>query len=376
MKDEHRAGGWWHVGVLGVSVVTGLVGVVDVGPAALSRTGPALLVFVVCWFAFGRRTFRRRRGWQAFVAVVVAVCFVGAWTDPGFAIFQGLAFPLVWVVVDDIRPSIVANVLVAAAIGTGYFLFTHVLVQTLFVEGLSLAMSLALGLWISQISDLSEQRRRLLEELSAAQETVAALNVDRGAAAERERLARELHDTIAQSLTGIVMMAERARRRYPADPQLDVLEESAREALAETRGLVAASASVGLDGGLAAAFRLLGERFERETGVTVTTEVRVDVPRGLEVVLLRCAQEGLANVRKHATASRADVHLEETDGVVRLTVIDDGVGPGSASADAGFGLAGMRDRLALVDGDVVLRAGEHGGATLEVRIALPVGQTS
>ena len=129
---------------------------------------------------------------------------------------------------------------------------------------------------------------------------------------ERGRLAREIHDTIAQSLTGLVMVAQRAGNRLePVDGEaaasvrgdIELMEQMAREALTEARGLVASLTPVEPDAGLAEALRRLATSFERETGVAVTvTADAAGLDRELEVVLLRCAQEALANVRKHAKA--------------------------------------------------------------------------
>jgi signal transduction histidine kinase len=134
---------------------------------------------------------------------------------------------------------------------------------------------------------------------------------------------------------------------------------------------VATLAPVATDGGLAAALDRLGASFERETGVAVQVRSEVaDLDRELEVVLLRCAQEGLANVRKHAGASNAWIGVADSpDGVV-LTVRDDGVGPRelAASGDVGFGLTGMRDRTALVGGDFAFGPAEGGGALLRVTV--------
>jgi signal transduction histidine kinase len=224
-----------------------------------------------------------------------------------------------------------------------------------------------MGFWITSIEGRSRRRQDLVEELTAAQAEIAALNREAGTVVERERLARELHDTLAQTLTGIVMLAERARGRHPGDVQLAVLEDAAREALTETRGLVAAGASVPLDGGLAGAMTSLAGRFARETGLDVVAQVQVEVPRGLEVVLLRCAQEGLANVRKHARATRVALLVAPRDDEAVLTVSDDGIGPGAGD---GFGLAGMRDRIGLVGGALELRAGAEAGTILEVRVPL------
>jgi signal transduction histidine kinase len=193
-----------------------------------------------------------------------------------------------------------------------------------------------------------------------------------GATAERSRLAREVHDTIAQTLTSIVMLAERARRDGSADT-IALIEEAARDALSEARALVVVeSPATTPSGSLAQALHRLGERFQRETGVMVNVEAsECNVPRDIQVVLLRCAQEGLANVRKHAAAGAASVVLA-IDEDATLTVRDDGRGMREATIDesAGFGLSGMRDRVALVGGTLGVTDATPSGTTLTVHIPL------
>jgi len=117
---------------------------------------------------------------------------------------------------------------------------------------------------------------------------------------------------------------------------------------------------------------VLADRFTRETGVAVEAAVQADVPRTLEVVLLRCAQEGLANVRKHAGARRVELEVTAEAGAAVLTVTDDGAGLPAEHEGRGFGVAGMRDRVALVGGSLDLRDHAGGGARLTVRIPLPI----
>ena len=356
---------WWTLGVIGASAVVLALATAD-EPRSFAGVGVPLAVLVIAWLLLGRRADNGGPGWAPLVAVLVVACFAGSLASPWFATIQVIAFPIAWTVAPGLRAALAANVLVALAIGLGTSAQTGPL-GALISESLSLAFSLAMGLWISSIENRSTRRQLLVDRLTAAQAEIAALNHDAGTVVERERLARELHDTLAQTLAGIVMLAERARSAHPTDPQLGVLEDAAREALAETRAVVAAGAPVPLDGGLGGAMSTLSHRFARETGLDVTAEVDAEVPRGLEVVLLRCAQEGLANVRKHAHAHRVSIRVAERDGSAVLTVTDDGVGPGIGD---GFGMAGMRDRIALVGGDLTLVPGTASGSVLEVRVPM------
>ena len=369
---------WWTIAVLATAVVLSALVVLEQAP--LVNTIGAIAcsaAIVVTWLVLGRRALCRNRYGIAITVLFVALASGAVYFETSMATLQGLIYPVIWSVLERTRTAVVAVVCTALAIGTGMFLGLGATAQALAVaasiEGLSLVFSLALGLWISSIAEKSEERRHLLEELESAQEQLAALSRDAGASAERERLARELHDTIAQDLTGLVLTAQRGLRELragnsaAAEKQLGVLEENARNALTETRALVASGAAVGVDGGgLAIALRRLAERFERETGIAVTVDAddSANLDRDSEVVLLRCAQEALANVRKHSSANAAALTLTVAEGRIDLGITDDGTGFDPAAPLSGFGLSGLRDRLALARGSLAITASPGGGTTL------------
>jgi signal transduction histidine kinase len=194
---------------------------------------------------------------------------------------------------------------------------------------------------------------------------------------ERARLARELHDSVTQSVFSLGMLAQAARAQHTRAPErlgptLDRIGALAQEALIEMRSLLfelqpAALAEQGLATALdrlVAAMRLRGDL---TIACTAATDVRLDAD--VELALFRIAQESLANVIKHARASEVAVTLTEADGRLILTVADDGVGfdPGapatgsSAGAHGGMGLRSMRERAAAA------------GITLDVRSAPGTG---
>jgi signal transduction histidine kinase len=372
------------VTVVGLSVLV----LID-GPPLYREIGAisAAVAMAIVWLVLGKRGLTDRRYGLAVGASFVVLASVSVGFASPMATIQCVAYPVIWTVLAHTRTAIIANVCLAVGVAIGFFVsIGHSPAQIAVgatIEGISLAFSLALGLWITGISEKSEERKRLLEQLEEAQEQLAALSRDAGASAEREHLARELHDTLAQDLTGLVLTAQRGLRELrsgnsaAAEKQLGVLEENARHALTETRTLVASGAAVGVDGGgLSDALRRLAERFERETGimVTVTAPDTATIDRDSEVVLLRCAQEALANVRKHSTATTASVGLELAEGTVNLTIADDGTGFDPAKSSSGFGLTGLRDRLALVRGTLGVSASPGGGTTLVA--SLPAAEVS
>jgi signal transduction histidine kinase len=239
-----------------------------------------------------------------------------------------------------------------------------------------------LGLWVSRVLYQSAHRADLIEQLERTRAELALAEHERGVLAERERLAREVHDTLAQGYTSIVVLAQTAAAQVEGDPggaqeRLELIEEVARDNLREARAMVAAFAPAGLeDSTLVEALERLAERFARETGLAVRVDTAaltgaVALRRDEEVVLLRGAQEALTNVRRHASARSVVVRLsvagEEEHRQVSVHVEDDGVGFDPAAA-SGTGLEGLRGRVASVGGavDVTSAPGEGTRVTLRV----------
>jgi signal transduction histidine kinase len=292
-----------------------------------------------------------------------------------------LAYPLVWFVVGSIRAGVVWTLLLAAAALLGPTIAWAHGDEPLWGPGETLVgavLSLMLGLWITRSLELSAQRAALIEQLEQTRAALAVAHHEAGVVAERERLAREVHDTLAQGYTSIVVLAQTAAAQLGTDPaaareRLALIEEVARENLAEARAMVAAFSPVPLeDATLVEALSRLAERFGRETGMStrVDTAALEGVPalsRNDEVVLLRGAQEALSNVRRHAGASAVVLRLSTVGGAVSVHVEDDGVGFDPSAAD-GHGLAGLRSRVAEVGGelDVVSAPGE--GTRVTVRV--------
>jgi signal transduction histidine kinase len=379
---------WWMLALAGASILSIVVLGLSVGIGTRFEIGVGILVtFFVFWAVVARPEEEDTR--RATLVLVVTIATAGALTsvDTSLAFFQAISFPAAWTLIGSVRRSVIACAAIAV-VEVGGFLISlgfrrDTLVLALAIEGISLVFAVVMGVWISRIAQLGNERKRLLDELTAAQTQLAVLHRDAGATAERERLARELHDTIAQSLTGQVLLAQRARRERAAgslsDETLELLEDASREALAETRSLVAASARVELPGGgLVEALEQFAARFQRESGIAVAVTAELDpaasnaLDRDTEVVLLRCAQEGLANVRKHAGAHAVRVVLSTAGGVATVSVIDDGHGFDPAGAASGFGLSGLRDRLGLVGGELAVD-GTAGATTLTARLPLGAG---
>ena len=377
----------WDIAVVSAAAI--LVALVVANGAEgweLAGAVAVTLAIVLVWFTLGRSSEEGSPRAITVSALVIVLSGVGTAISPGMATVQAIAFPLMWVLARNTRDAVIANVLLAVSVGTGYFFrlgaTPSALYQAVVVETISLAGSFAIGFWITRISVESAERARLIDELRQTQAQLELVSRDAGALGDRERLARELHDTIAQDLAGLVLLAQRTRRELVAGSPtvgetVDLLEDSARKALQETRSLVATSAPVGLTAeGIRPALDRLATRFERETGIGVAVTGHAPaLDRDTEVVLVRCAQEGLANVRKHSGAHAVRLTLDSTDGLVTLIVDDDGAGFDPSLPSAGFGLAGMRDRLALVGGTLEITSCAGAGARLAASLPLAAAGT-
>ncbi|GAA3116165.1 sensor histidine kinase [Planomonospora alba] len=249
----------------------------------------------------------------------------------------------------------------------GTFNFLTVTLITVF-------FSAVFGVWLERIMDQSEERAALIAELEAQRAEVARLSAERGALAERERLAGEIHDTLAQGFTSIIMLIQAAQAQPDPARHLALAVRTARENLAEARALIAALSPAPLQGStLDEALGRLTARLGEETGIEASCAVRGTsrpLPPPIEVVLIRAAQEALANVRRHAGASRVEVAAAYGPGTVTLEVRDDGRGLDPAAA-GGYGLRGMRARVEQVGGTLTLTGAPGGGTVLSVTV--PIG---
>jgi signal transduction histidine kinase len=238
----------------------------------------------------------------------------------------------------------------------------------LVIAAISTGAGVCIGVWITRVVEQSQERASLIAELSESRAELARLSHEAGVAAERNRLAGEIHDTLAQGFTSIITLVQAADPTLK-DERLALAVRTARENLAESRALIAALSPAALaSASLPEAVRRQAARFSEESGVPSTVRVTGSargLPTPVEVVLLRAAQEALTNVRRHAGAREVAVLLAYSPSSVRLMVRDDGRGF-DLGAGGGFGLAGIRSRVDQVGGTVVVSASD--GTTIELEI--------
>ena len=194
---------------------------------------------------------------------------------------------------------------------------------------------------------------------------------------ERRRLARELHDEVGQTLTGVVLQLEGLHRAAPAElaEPVALLQETAREGVEEVREIVRGLRPQALDEfGLRSALISLADGVTERTGVRVRARLDPElVPLAPEqdLAIYRVAQESLTNVARHAGAAAASLTLSREGTCVVLAVRDDGRGiRADEAAEQSSGLGGMRERALLVGGRLDVRALAGGGT--EVRLEVPL----
>ncbi|MGA5046817.1 sensor histidine kinase [Streptomyces arboris] len=297
-----------------------------------------------------------------------------------------VAFPLYFLQLHLLptRWGVPAVVVTAAAAITSFVVHRQEIAPGAFIGPLlGAAVAIATVLGYDALFRESERRRELIVELVATRAELAEAERTAGTLAERERLAREIHDTLAQGLSSIQLLLRAAERTLPGDAPAAAHVRAAREAaqanLAEARSFVRALTPPDLEhGSLAAALERL---CARTTGPDLTVRFAVsgtpvELPTPYEVALLRTAQSALANTVRHAGAGRAEITLSFMDTSVALDVVDDGRGfdpsgaPVAERGDGGFGLPAMRSRAATLGGTLSVESAPGQGTALAV--TLPV----
>jgi signal transduction histidine kinase len=272
------------------------------------------------------------------------------------------------------RVGLVIVVVCAAAIV--YNDPTHSASSMFFIPAL-FALGWLVGFVLHERSEQTEAAERRAAE--AERERAASARV--AVAEERARVARELHDVVAHSVSVMVLQVGAVRHRMPAEDAanraaLENVEHAGRLALAEMRRLVDAMRSEGDEVDLAPAPGLaqvpaLVEDV-RSAGLDARLEIvgdPVPLAPGLDLSAYRIVQEGLTNTLKHAHAQHARVRIRYVPNAIHLEVLDDGIG--SPSSDGtGHGLVGIGERVKIYGGEMTAGAGDGGGFALSARLPL------
>src|SRR3954451_23519695 len=339
------------------------------------------LVLLACYAARPRsgRWTAGRWPWTWCLALV-GIWFVLVVLAPSFA---WLAVPLSFVAL-RVLPFAVAGVVIA-------FMTAGVVVAWTLMQGdvdLTVVTGPVAVAWLAVVAYRALEReaasrQELVDELQEAQGNLAEAQHRAGVLAERARLSREIHDSVAQALSSINLLLQAAERSWTSRPdaardQVTQAASTARDGLDEVRRVVRDLAPSELSAtALVATLRRTCERAVHGTGVRVDVHVDgtpVDVPPEVATALLRTARGALANVVEHAAARTATVSLTYQRDLVSLDVRDDGSGfdPGRATAAGprGRGLPGIRDRAEQFGGTLAVETAPGEGTALAFTIPL------
>ncbi|WP_417220077.1 sensor histidine kinase [Arthrobacter sp.] len=326
--------------------------------------------------------------------IVVVLWLALMWLHPDFS---WLAFPLFFLQLHLLRTQTALIAIVGSTIVVIAAQWAHAgTVSAAAVIGplFGAAFSVVMGFAYRALHTEGVNQRRALDELRRTRTALAGEQHRAGVLAERERLARDIHDTLAQGFSSIVLVSRSARAALDAgdlelaSQRLETVATTASDNLGEARDFVRGLSAGNLEaaaGALAGRFARLcaaTERTARAAGADLECRFREDgepqaLPTDVSGALLRTAQSCLANVLAHAGASWAVLSLGYLPGEVTLDVYDDGAGfdpaalPTAARPDGtGFGLLGLRARMAALGGSVDIESAPGEGTVVAVRIPL------
>ena len=375
--------GWaWHAAFYVLLTLSLASGLADRG---LGGWPPAAILSLTLLFGGWYWLMVVKPGWpegtwqsRAYVSVAILLWFLLVMLHPAYHMLLFVLYSQIYSLL-PIRQAIPCSVVLTALIVVRGLVQAPGSTPVWILAGvLSIAFGTFFGLWIDSIIRQSEDRQRLIEELEETRNQLAAEERRAGILEERGRLAREIHDTLAQGFISIVTHLEAAEEDLSgtdeASHHIGEAKRTARENLVEARRLVAALRPEILESSsLPEALARLARRCSEATGIQVEVDVTGDafhLAQDLQVTLLRAAQEAVSNVARHAGAKEVSLTLSYADDLVLLDVADDGCGfdPDAAWDDGGFGLRAMRERVEHLGRRLLIESSPGEGATLAVQL--------
>jgi signal transduction histidine kinase len=310
----------WELLLLGAVLGTTALSLLNEPQASLTwRLAVAgVAVALLGWYAvLGHPTLRQPPAAREYVCGVgLLALFLIALTLTPTAAYLLVGLPAIGYVLLPSRPAYGLAAAFCAAPTAVFLLRTHDVIAALRVVvpiGVaSMLFSVVIATAVNRILRRSDERARLIAELESSRAEVVRLSREAGVAEERQRLAGEIHDTVAQGLSSVVMLVQAADAAIATEPR--------------------------------------------------------PLPTAVEVVLLRAAQEGLTNAHRHGGAGRADLRLTYGTGGVCLEISDDGCGFDVSGASQGYGLAAMRGRTEQVGGSLTIHSGPLRGTVLTLEV--------
>ena len=373
---------WWRRAFLDlVLAIVATLAALALYDEVLASREPTAVGLILLFVHGGSLLFRRL--WPLGVVVVMLVTAVIYTVGLGFPVY--MLGPGILIAVYTVGATRERRLSLGALLVVEICLLILILVGPSFpgYSSLALFVGLVAAAWFLgdvvrrwRVAAIQHQRRAA--ELAAAREELAR----RAVSEERLRIARELHDVVAHSMTVVAMQAGSGRLVAVEDPgaaqkALETIEKSSREALADMRRLVGVLRE-GDDSvtepapGLTDIDRLVGELERAGLEVDVHRSGSLDeVPAGMAVAAYRVAQEALTNVVRHAGVDRADLTLDASDGALSIVVLN---GPPTRTVEpiegGGHGIAGMEERASIFGGSLVAGPTPDGGYRVEARLPL------
>ncbi|MDK8451592.1 sensor histidine kinase [Corynebacterium mastitidis] len=383
----------------GVHVLTSVLLIVTVSASVQLELRMAAVNVIICalfafLYFFGSDLWE---GWPLVARLTWLLGLSGLWVlmlplaDVGVYLLLSLFF-LYLRVLDDYRG--VVAVVVATVISIGAQIPKGLTVGAVMGPTVSALVVVAIYYAFRTLWQVSAERQELIEQLMDTRTQLAASEHAAGMAAERQRIAHEIHDTVAQGLSSIQMLLHAAERDLgktglseeesaPVRTRIDQARRSASENLAEARAMIAALQPAGLSStSLEAALRRVATSFGASADMSIEVDIEgevYDLPMRVEAVLLRVAQGAVGNAVKHSGAQRARITVTYGQGEVRLDVVDNGRGfdpQAVAQRPAGLGHVGldaMRRRAEEIGGRLTVESSPGAGTAMSAAIPVESG---
>jgi two-component system, NarL family, sensor histidine kinase YdfH len=388
-----------------LSLFSSLLVIVNMIDMASTRSGlaalglplllPLLLMLHVGLRWYGVGWPEGERPWLGYVvgqAILLALLTLLS-ADPGLWLLL-----LVWLLGDAVgvwqqRRSIVGGLLFYTAVGVAALYMATGWETTLNWLGATLptaAFAMVVSLLYKQQVAAREEAQELVAELAAANRQISeyAGEVERlTLAQERQRMARELHDTLAQGVAGMIMQLEAtnahlsAGRHQRAQTIVQDTMSRARTTLTEARAAIDNLRAQEEPLPFSQRLATLCADWQRETGLICDCQIEAETADCLTPIqqehVERIVSEALTNVAKHAQATAVTLHLHQQDSQLHLTLSDDGQGfdPAAVPAQGHYGLRGLRERARLLNGTVTIEATPGQGTTIQVSLPLHLNRT-
>lgn len=358
------------------------------------RQPPRLIAFILLvaahialhWII--ERFLARRRGFAVYAvaqsALVAGAVYLSRDLGLTFAMAMGLVGEMIGLYGISMRGLLGLVYYLGLALGV-YLLVVEGVVLDWWAVGLAAVMVTFVVIYVelyNRQANANQRAQELLRELEAANRQLtdyAAQVEDLTIAAERQRMARELHDTLSQGLAGLILQLEAADAHLAGgrtDKARQIVQQTMENARATLSGARRAIDNLrqGVLEGSVEALHSETRRFSEAAGIPCVLEM--DLPDGLPDRLrepvLKIVAECLANIARHARATQASVHLGVEDGSLSVRVCDDGAGFDPSAVPAGhYGLLGMRERARMAGGELNVESSPGRGTTVIFKVDYP-----